>query len=603
MNTNGRVPCQEVIPADAHPQHICQTAARFGSRVQRDGSRWLRQVGPSLIVALPLAGLALQATHQLDMYPYAAENANPVEAVRRTWRLVKADLGEGRFAPLDGYVDQLVYGLAIEAGESLNLAPHAAMGAVRLTLVAVVALLACKIVATLQRSAGTADNGSPLRMYPLVCAAAVVANGANSSLASTPHTSIGAVAVVLAAALFVSRDRDLTIRKLRLPEYVVLGLIGASVAALDELAYLTPFVAAAFLAARAIAAGVPVRITIRTAAARRQLALTAGFAAVYVPARIAVGQGCAASSSCADEWILSFHPDAIGTTVARLGGSLPLAGWIANGDRSVDAGLDLGVAAAAANSLLILAFAALIVLVFATALPRHGRQWESGSARASIAADRARSLQPRFLLVLALGGLGLAVSVAAALWAGLSWGIQQLPFGHAVRQGWRDTLLAQIGWSLIAVAVLVAADAVMRRHSERARRALIATTALVLVTACTSTLMANWQLAQVNRHDSTAATAVLISESAVNMGIAISPDGIAELNDWPIRAEDVGNSRHPLAVRCALLDGYASSDKAILATKTHAGASQLRANLNRLMIERYGVPYCSLRPRLGTNAS
>ena len=131
-----------------------------------------------------------------------------------------------------------------------------------------------------------------------------------------------------------------------------MAMLGAAAAAFDELAYLAPFVAAAFWAARSVAAGLPARTALGIAAIRRWAALTAGFAAIFIPARFAVAQSCAADYVCNDGWILILGPDAIGAAVARLGSALPLAGWIANSDRADAAGLDLGFAAVLANSML-----------------------------------------------------------------------------------------------------------------------------------------------------------------------------------------------------------------------------------------------------------
>lgn len=236
-------------------------------------------------MVLPLAGLALQSAERLSVYlNAAATGTNPFRAARHAWRLAGTHLDQGTFAPLGRFAEYLTHGAALEAGQSLSLAPHAVLGAVRLALVALTAMLAFKIVEALRRSAGTHRSPSLLALYPLACAAALVANGIGGGLAVTPHTSIGAVAVVLAAALAVARDRDLTVRTPTWPELAPLALLGAATAAFDELAYLAPFVAAAFVAARALAGGLAARTALRTAAARRWIALTAGFAVVYLPA-------------------------------------------------------------------------------------------------------------------------------------------------------------------------------------------------------------------------------------------------------------------------------------------------------------------------------
>ena len=598
---------------------------------------------PAVLVVLPLAGLALQSADRLSIYHNAGTiGANPLEAARRAWHLTGSYLDEGSFAPIGRVVEFVVHGLAIEAGDALSLTPHAALGAVRLAMVGLVAVLALRAVESLQRCAQASASRSFIGLYPLAFAAVLVANGLGGGLVQAPLRSVGAVAVVLATALATSRDRDMTARRVAWHEYVAMAAFGAAAAAFDELALLAPFVAAAFLAARSLASGVQPRAALRLAAVRRWVALWAGFAAVFVPARFAVAQRCAAEYSCDDGWILSFGSDAIVAAVARVGSALPLAGWIANSDRTDAAGLDLGFAEVLANSMLVAALAVLAVLTIA-AVVREGRATFLGEASRDVApsgeapsADSAADPAPsqrepgqfepgqfepsqfepsqrapsqpglrQLRLAVALGGFGAALTGAAALYAGLSWAVQQLPFGHAVRQGWRDTLLAQVGWSLIAAAVLACLDVVVRRRAAHALKPLAA---LALAAAAGCTLVANWQLAQIDRYDSTASITTLISASTVNSGTADSAPGIAELNDWPIRTDGVDYRVPPNAVRCLLLQAYADAaartganadadtdadaDRDTSGVQGHIVAEQLRADLNRLTAQRNGVPYC-----------
>ena len=613
---------------------------------------------PAVLVVLPLAGLALQSADRLSIYLNAgATGANPLEAARRAWRLTGNYLDEGSFAPVGRFVEFVVHGLAIEAGDALSLTPHAALGAVRVAMVGLVAVLTLRAVESLQRSAHAPAGRSFIGLYPLAFAAVLVANGLGGGLVQAPHRSVGAVAVVLATALATGRDRDMTARRVAWHEYVSMAALGAAAAAFDELAYLAPFVAAAFLAARTVASGVQPRAALRLAAVRRWVALWAGFAAVFVPARIAVAQRCAAGYSCDDGWILDFGFDAIQAAVARVGSALPLAGWIANSDRTDAAGLDLGFTEVLANSMLVVALAVLAALTIAAVL-REGRAAFLGEASrdeappgeavpgeappgeaspgeassADSAADPARSqlaagqlepsqlahgrlarsrLEPRqpglrqLRPAGALGGFGAAMAGAAALYAGLSWEVQQLPFGHAVRQGWRDTLLAQVGWSLIAAAVLACLDLVVRRRAAQALKPLAA---LALAAAAGFTLVANWQLAQIDRYDSTASITTLISASTVNLGTSDRGPRIAEVDDWPVRTDGVDYPAPPNAVRCLLLQAYADAasrtganadadtdadaDRDTSGVQGHIVAEELRADLNRLTAQRNGVPYC-----------
>ena len=100
----------------------------------------LRKAGPSLLVVLPLAGLALQSAERLDVYlNAAATGTNPFRAARHARRLAGTHLDQGTFAPLGRFTEYLTHGVALEAGQSLSLAPDAVLGAVRLAT----AQLAC----------------------------------------------------------------------------------------------------------------------------------------------------------------------------------------------------------------------------------------------------------------------------------------------------------------------------------------------------------------------------------------------------------------------------------------------------------------------------
>ena len=554
--------------------------AAAGTDARRRPRRCIRPGWPAVLVVLPLAGLALQSSDRLDVYANAgASGVSPWAAAQRAWRLTGGHLDEGSFGPVGRFAEYLVHGLAIEAGQALSVAPHAALGVVRLALVAAVAALALRLVESLRRSAHAQAGPSFVGLYPLAFAAVLVANGLGGGLAAAPHRSIGAVAVVLAAALASSRDRDMAARPVAWHEYVSMAALGAAAAAFDELACLAPLVAAAFLAARSVASGLPPREALRIAAVRRWLALWAGFAAVFIPVRAAVAQRCTVDDVCGDGWVLRFGFDAVDATVARVGSALPLAGWIANSDRTEAAGLDLGFGEVLANSLLVVALAALAALAI-TAVRRERAETSSDGALDRSALRRCR-------LALALGGFGAALTGAAALFGGLSAQVQQLPFGHAVRQGWRDTLLTQIGWSLIAAALLACLDLAVR---GRAARALKPLAALALTVAAGLTLVANWQLAQIDRYDATASTVTLISASTVQMGLADSPAGIAELNDWPVRTEVAGYAAPPNAVRCLLLEAYAA--RAASSPDDRRAAAQLRADLDRLTADHHGAPYC-----------
>lgn len=561
----------------------------LGLRERRWAGRWLGVAGPALLVTVPLAGLAIRPGALPGVFGDAetqTATTNPFSAAKQAVQATGEQLDVGSFAPLGRFVDYLVHGLALDAGEALSLAPHAVLGVVRLVMVALLALLAYRMVAGLSRSAELDRTSATLaRLFPLALAAALVANGTAGSLATAPQTALGAVAVILAASLATARDRDMAARPVAWHEYLALAALGAAAAAFDELAYLAPFVAASYWAARSAAAGLPARTALRTAAGHRWLALTVGFAAVFVPARVLIEQRCAETSACGDVWLPGYLPtEFLSATAARLVSGLPPAGWAANAERAGDTGVQAGLAQVLGNSLLVAVALGLLCLAIVAAVRARRQKPEHHSP------GRTTSAEARFAL--ALAALGTLIAASAALWAGLASTTQRLSFGQSARHGWRDTVLTQVGWALVATAVLVAAIASARRW--RWTRLLASVAPLALAGAAAVSLVANWQLAEVDRHRAATSASSLISAATVNDGRAANPAAIAELNDWPV-ITDIDYPGPPNAIRCELLELFEEANPS--ATPASAG---LATQLDRFMAERHEIPFCDPARTPGT---
>ena len=90
------------------------------------------------------------------------------------------------------------------------------------------------------------------------------------------------------------------------------------------------------------------------------------------------------------------------------------------------------------------------------------------------------------------------MAVLSASLGGLSaWAQQRQP---PIGQAWRETLLTQVAWSIVAIACLAALDGVLR--SGVAVRTVRAVVAAALALALATTLLANWRFAEISRRDS-----------------------------------------------------------------------------------------------------
>lgn len=574
---------------------------------------WFIAAAPAALVTYPLVGLAFQFDERLQIYlRNRSTSANPVAVAADVADGIGHYLDIGNFRPLGRYIEYFIHGLIYEAAEATALSPHVVLGMVRLILTAIVAVLAVRVAEALMRSAGVGGGNSLLGLYPLALGMVLVANGTRGPLAYFPHTFLGCAALILAAALATARDRDMHARPVGRHEHVGLALLGAVMALFYDVAYLGPLIAGGFVAARWVAAGLPARALVRTAAARRCAALCVGFGAVFVPVRIEIARRCA-DGLCYAASDLSLSLDAVGAGLPRLLTGAPPVGWSHNAQLVAEADVALGLGGVGTNAFGAIALCGIAVYAVNALRGRFvigvrapdgdvpigemsvgdtpdGGVLDSdapvGSADAGEDTADAAADARRIRLIAALFGLAVLIGVSAAALAGLSAWVQQR--GHPIGRAWRETLLTQFAWSLFFAGCLVALDlAVRRRWAQRAAQSLVATafglpraharhaklvrTARVLVTVvlCAGlalTLLANARFAQTLRHDPEASIISMISASSIRFDF--EPSG-----NW---------------TRCLLIDAYTEH---VSPESTSAGWI-VRENLDGLMVDRTGWKYC-----------
>ena len=497
--------------------------------------------------------------------------SNPFKIIEGTYNDLDFFLGRGNFRPLGRLFETVGHSLVFEAGEAAGLAPHVVLGAVRLVMVGLLALTASAVVAALARSAGVSLRHPVNGLFPLALGTVLVASGSHGPLAARrwynhinlvhfPHTIIGAVVLILAMALMVARDRDMRCRRLERHEWATMAALGAVSALYYDLVYLAPILAAVFIVARAVAMGMPLTELRSTAAVKRWSAASAGFLAAFVPARIEIVRRCA-EQSCYNGTDPQFSAETLGHIPRRLAAGTPVAGWLHNDELARHFGLDLGVEDLARNALTGLLLVA--VLVMAVGAARSASLAGSRDLRHPGLHEAAVSgtARPRHL-ALALALLGASAALLAALLASLSNQVHETDL-RAV-DAWRETLLTQVGWSLLITAGVVAAVEATRDRGSR--RIVVAGAAGLLAVLLATSLLANWRLSQADRHDPLSSVTSQISNATVSI-------------DWT----EEGN-RH----RCALIDAYSG----MIPEHLNMGGPAVRQHLDQLMLNRYNQPFC-----------
>ena len=257
--------------------------------------RWRDAVAPALIVTTPLLGYSLLGDDRRRLYLAARRfGSDPLAALSHSLETVDGFLDRGNFRPIGRAVENIERGFVFDAAEATGLAPHAVTGVLRLTMIALLALVAGRAVWAVMSTAGASAGGAhpAVVLYPMTLAATLVAADHDSPITKYPFVVVGSVVLALVCALSVARDQDMRTRPLSWHEPVLMAVLGAVAASTYDLLYLAPGLAAVFMAARHAASGRPARELLHTAALRRWAWVCVGFGAVFVPVRIEIANRC-----------------------------------------------------------------------------------------------------------------------------------------------------------------------------------------------------------------------------------------------------------------------------------------------------------------------
>ena len=414
---------------------------------------WSACVVVPVVVLAPLMTQPPWSDHRLNMYGFGSAYLD------RPWRLpvdviaaVPYFLSVGNFRPLgrifEWSLDVVVFALVdigIPANVGLRLV--ALIAAIALTMTAV---LLAEYVTTRARPFADAPP-VPMALLPFAVGAGFVAAGRMSSTIQFSGLYLFSSALVVVVAAWACRA--VAVDSLGVRRGALAVLTGAGVAAFNEMACLAvPLATVAVLVRARIVFGMPWRTMAGDAGTRFVALLWAGFLPVILPVRAVIWSNCAAGG-CYEGSDVAL-PGAAATVPNRLISWLPPLMW-----RWAADGRDDWLTGA----LPVLTVAVLLVpgWFLLRALP-------AGSPL-----DRRQAL--------ALAGVAASGLLLSAAMASLTvWVQQQAAQGHH-GIGWRDSALATVSGSTLALAVAAALPA-GRRWAGPALVALV-TTAAVSTTA------------------------------------------------------------------------------------------------------------------------
>jgi hypothetical protein len=534
------------------------------SRLAPIRRRWFDVIGPAVLVVVPLLGFAFQGDERRGIY-YDAERfgGNPARIAKQSYDEIGIFLNLGNFRPVGRFFDYLEHSTVFEVAKATGVPPHVVHGSVRIAMIALLAVVATQLVAALHRSAVAGASGHEWRdsgpgfaeaVFPLIVATVLVSAGPESPIVHFPFLFIGAAIVILGLPLLVASDGAMRRQQTTWRELALMASLGVVVAMAFDLVYIAPPLCLAMILARGVASKTTPGAIFRSAALRRFAALSVGFLAVFVPVRMEIAERCA-EKACYSGSDIAANDSVPGFVGDRIITGTPVAGWTHVGD--IASGVSapaIGFADLLANSWLLLLIVTLVLL----------------TARLLAVGVRAEadppSVQRRFSAALAI--IGTSTAVLAALLVSLAKLVQRErpPIG----EGWRDTVIVQIGWAfvLLAALVLVASAIPVQPSNRKPIRVALTVVVIGLFASATMTLATNYRAADADRRLPLSNIVNQISTATVEFD-----------------RTETGNLR-----RCELIEGYTDF---IPEPHLWIGGPQLWANLDALMLAEHGLRFCN----------
>ncbi|WP_433297013.1 hypothetical protein ACQP2F_39885 [Actinoplanes sp. CA-030573] len=408
------------VPQQAGPAAVPPWAEATTERPWR--GLWWRCALVPLVVLTPLVTLTPSADHRFNVYSNGGLYLThpwrlPVTAVRT----VPQFLDLGNFRPLgrilEWSLDTAAFALTAFLGIPANIGLRVVSFAAAIVLTVAAVVLAEAVTARRPRLFG-APPSTAAAVLPFAIAAGLVAAGRLSTTVLFGGLYLTTSALVLGVAAWACRARRAG---------VLVVVLGAALAAFNELAYLAvPLATAAVLLRGRVVLGLRWLSpeTLRGPSVRFAALLWVGFLPVFVPVRLLIRQRCAGGGCYVGSDIAL--GGAAGALPNRMASWLPPLMW----PRATGGGLPHLAAAVPVLALLALAVLAWWTLRGLRGRPQLDRRQATG-----------------------LAGVALVLLVLAGTLASLNAEVQDLAAAGVLGSGWRDSGLATVAGSLLVVAL------------------------------------------------------------------------------------------------------------------------------------------------------
>ncbi len=393
------------------------------------------------LVLLPLLQLPLGADHRFNIFLHGGLlSQRPWEVLTGPLASVPNYLEHGNFRPLGRMVEQAQDLVVFSLGRWAEVPFPLALRLVALLFAGLLCAAAVLWVETVSRQDGV-RRGGPSAAGALMALVVPLFLVGTTWSAVVLYTSLYAcsAAIVLLVASWAARRDWFGRRRAGVPVLAVALLLGAAMAAFNEITYVAvPLAAVSVLVRGLLTLRLRPRQLLRSAAVRVWVAMTVGFLAVLVPVRLLIAQQCG-GGGCYAASDLSLSAAAWPALGHRLLSILPPQAW-----QVIEPAPAAWAPTAEPVPLVSIGLIAVLVLVTTWQVAR--RPLPSG----------------RGITALLLGGLLLLVgsSLAMALTTGVQLRVSggQWPVGS----GWRDQFLAAAGAGAVLVALACVAARLAR---------------------------------------------------------------------------------------------------------------------------------------------
>lgn len=372
---------------------------------------------PVVLTTLPHLGTYLQADHRVWLYAIPADTGGSfVATLVRSTRMLGPYLRDWNFRPIGRYLMDLEIWFIWEIASATGVPPHLVHGLIRTLLIGVLAFTITRFVRVY-----LPPRSPAARWVPLIAAAVFVVTRGSHPMLHFPSLNLTVAILTLSALIWVVRQNP--------PHRALSCLFGFVVGFIYEMLWLTPIVLVTAVSVWGWVNGFTFRQFIKTVPVRKTIGYTVGVAAAVLVARTVLYVSCARTGICEYPYnkvdVLIVSPS---TIFSRVLTGNPVVGWVTS---------TFDPAVIITNSFLTFLLGGLVFWAARTLrdLPVGFGFPERSSIKAGVS----------------LLSVGAVLTLVPAAAVSAHWALYECGF-DCVGQAWKDTLLTQIGWTVIITA-------------------------------------------------------------------------------------------------------------------------------------------------------